>query len=80
MPAEELPVFLAIHVCSRRRQRLASFGKEEIVWGLTHWNAEQTEADLHACDGIENVQDPTIHHPTVCSKRKSEAENIFEDE
>lgn len=46
---------------------------------LTHWDAEQTDKNLYACDSHESVENTSTHHPIIGAEREAEAEKVFED-
>ena len=47
---------------------------------LTHWDAEETDADLHASNNVEDFRDAGGYDPIVGSVGEAEAEDVLEDE
>ena len=47
---------------------------------LTHWDAEETDADLHAGNYVEDFRYASGYDPIVSSVGEAEAEDVLEDE
>lgn len=47
---------------------------------LTHWNTQQADTQLQACNNIEHFQYTRSYQPLVCSESEPKAEDVLEYE
>ena len=47
---------------------------------LTHWNAEETNTDLHAGNNVEDFRYASGYDPIIGSVGEAETEDVLEDE
>ena len=47
---------------------------------LTHWNTQQANAKLNACNNVEDLQYTALNKPMIGSPCQAETEDVFKDE
>ncbi len=45
---------------------------------LTHWDTQQADANLHACNDVKHLQYTRSYQPLVRSESEPKAENVLE--
>lgn len=77
---KERPILLTKYICKSPISTSTKGTRTVTCSNLTHWDAEKTDADLHAGYDVEDFRYASSYDPIIRSVGKSEAEYVLEDE